>query len=52
MHKSPHQKRSFINFNDKGHEYYILGFTHGRLVKTGPTFDQLLSKYARKKVVL
>jgi hypothetical protein len=52
MHKSPHQKHSFINFNDKGHEYSILGFTHGRLVKTGPTFDQLISKYARKKVVL
>jgi hypothetical protein len=26
--------------------------THGRLVKVGPTFDQLLSKYASKKVVL
>jgi hypothetical protein len=25
---------------------------HGRLVKVGPTFDQLLSKYASKKVVL
>jgi hypothetical protein len=26
--------------------------THGRPVKAGPTFDQLLSKYASKKVVL
>jgi hypothetical protein len=26
--------------------------THGRLVKVGPTFDQLLAKYASKKVVL
>jgi hypothetical protein len=26
--------------------------THGRLVKAGPTFDQLLSKYASKKAVL
>jgi hypothetical protein len=26
--------------------------THGRLVKAGPTFDQLLSRYANKKVVL
>jgi hypothetical protein len=26
--------------------------THGRLVKVGPTFDQLLAKYAGKKVVL
>jgi hypothetical protein len=26
--------------------------THGRLVKADPTFDQLLSKYASKKVVL
>jgi hypothetical protein len=26
--------------------------THGQLVKAGPTFDQLLSKYASKKVVL
>jgi hypothetical protein len=25
---------------------------HGRLIKAGPTFDQLLSKYASKKVVL
>jgi hypothetical protein len=25
---------------------------HGRLVKAGPAFDQLLSKYASKKVVL
>jgi hypothetical protein len=25
---------------------------HGRLVKVGPTFDQLLSKYASKKAVL
>jgi hypothetical protein len=25
---------------------------HGRLVKVDPTFDQLLSKYASKKVVL
>jgi hypothetical protein len=26
--------------------------THGRLVKADPTFDQLLAKYASKKVVL
>ena len=26
--------------------------THGRLVKAGPTFDQLLAKYAGKKTVL
>jgi hypothetical protein len=26
--------------------------THGQLVKANPTFDQLLSKYASKKVVL
>jgi hypothetical protein len=25
---------------------------HGRLVKAGPTFDQLLAKYASKKAVL
>jgi hypothetical protein len=27
MHKSPHQKSSLINCNDKDHEYSILGFT-------------------------
>jgi hypothetical protein len=26
--------------------------THGRLVNAGPTFDQLLSKYASKKAIL
>jgi hypothetical protein len=26
--------------------------THGQLVKAGPIFDQLLSKYVSKKVVL
>jgi hypothetical protein len=27
-------------------------FTYGRLVKVGPTFDQLFSKYASKKAIL
>jgi hypothetical protein len=36
----------------KGTQRQIKHNAHGRLVKVGPTFDQLLSKYGSKEAVL
>jgi hypothetical protein len=44
-HQPPHKAK-------KGTQRQSTYNAHGRLVKAGPTFDQLLSKYASKKVVL
>jgi hypothetical protein len=44
-HQSPHKAK-------KGMQGQNTCNAHGRLVKVGPTFNQLLSKYASKKVVL
>jgi hypothetical protein len=44
-HQPPHKAK-------KGMQGQSTCNAHGRLVKADPTFDQLLSKYASKKVVL
>jgi hypothetical protein len=44
-HRPPHKAK-------KGMQGQSTCNTHGRLVKVGPAFDQLLYKYASKKVVL